>query len=120
MVFPVSDSLPQFDFAASRYILKSSAARVSKISDGLYFKYRFQPEVLIAESEPVSVLRLAVTAIVCFGCTFALCGEWRDIGVSRRSRVGVRFERQEHEQERLVPFLFETKHQVRIHNYLIF
>lgn len=89
-------------------MLKSSAARVSKISDGLYFKYKFQPEVLIAESEPVSVLRLVVAAIVCFGCTFALCGDWCAAGVSRRSRVEVRFERQEYEQERLVPFLFET------------
>ena len=75
LVFSVSDSLPQFDYAASRYVLKSSDARVSTISDGLYFKYKFQPEGLTTESDSISVLHLVITAIVCFGCTLALCGK---------------------------------------------
>lgn len=79
LVFSSSLTSSTFDYSVSKYVVKSSNSRPSKVSNGLYFQYRFQPETLIRESSPFSVMQMVVLVVTCFGCSWTVCSGFQCI-----------------------------------------
>lgn len=73
LVFSSSHTASTFDYSVSKYVVRSNSGRPSKVSDGLYLQYRFQPETLIRETSPFSVFQMVVLVVSCFGCSWTVC-----------------------------------------------